>query len=271
VGTGGEPSDTDRGYLLDNRAAEAELRFASLSALFNPGTFRHMEDLGIAEGWRCWEVGVGGDSVLRWLADRVGRSGWVTATDIDVRWVEDAIADNLEVRRHDVAADEPLEGPFDLVHARLVLIHLPEREEALRRMVRSLRPGGWLLIEDFDSTLQPFACPDAVGAEQELANKIRAGFRALLTERGAEMAWGRRLPRLFREAGLVDVAADAYFSVAMPAALPMETANVEQIRDALVAGGCASSDEVDAHLAAVASGSVDMATAALISTWGRKP
>jgi hypothetical protein len=48
------------GYLLDNRATEAEGRFAALSALFDPVTFRHVDALGVAPGWRCWEVGAGG-------------------------------------------------------------------------------------------------------------------------------------------------------------------------------------------------------------------
>ena len=51
------------GYLLDNRALETEQRFDSLAALFNPVTFRHLETLGISQGWHCWEVGVGGPSV----------------------------------------------------------------------------------------------------------------------------------------------------------------------------------------------------------------
>src|ERR1700704_3941164 len=116
----------DSAYLLDNRAREAEQRFDSLSALFNPVTFRHIEMLGIGEGWRCWEVGVGGPSVPQWLAEHVGPSGHVLATDIDVRWAQEIGDDQVEVRRHDVANDDPPAEAFDLVHARLVLIHLPQ-------------------------------------------------------------------------------------------------------------------------------------------------
>lgn len=59
-------------YLLDNRAAYAGPRFDALSRIFNPVTFSHMEALGIQPGWRCWEVGAGGPSVARWLADAPG-------------------------------------------------------------------------------------------------------------------------------------------------------------------------------------------------------
>src|SRR4051812_32579151 len=72
----------DGGYLLDNQQVEAGVRFDALATLFNPATFRHIEALGIAEGWRCWEVGAGGASVPSWLADRVGPAGHVLATDI---------------------------------------------------------------------------------------------------------------------------------------------------------------------------------------------
>ena len=54
------------------------------------------------------------------------------------------------MRRHDVAREAPPGDPFDLVHARLVLVHLPDRERALAAMVGALRPGGWLLVEDAD-------------------------------------------------------------------------------------------------------------------------
>ena len=259
------------GYLLDNRAPEAEGRFDSLGALFNPGTFRHMEELGISTGWSCWEVGVGGPSIPRWLSERVGPSGRVLATDIDVRWAQASVAGNVEVRRHDVVADDPPSESFDLVHERLVLIHLPQRERALDRMISSLRPGGWVLVEDFDSVLQPFACPDEHGPAQQLANKVRAAFRALLTERGADLEIGRRLPRMLRNSGLVDVAADAYLGIATPAARGLEIANVQQIRDGLTAGGHVTVEEIDAHLGAVEAGELDVATSALISAWGRKP
>jgi len=110
----------------------------------------------------------------------------------------------FEVLRHDVGIDEPPAGPFDLVHARLVLVHVPQRSTALAAMVAALRPGGWLVLEDADPALQPPICPDEYGPAQQLANRLRRGFRTLLAQRGAELAFGRTLPRLLRQAGLVD-------------------------------------------------------------------
>ncbi|BDM69543.1 methyltransferase [Streptomyces nigrescens] len=258
-----------KGYLLDNRQVEAGTRFDALSALFDASTFRHFETVGIDEGWRCWEVGAGGPTVAAWLADRVGPRGRVLATDIDVSWTGTA-AEGVEVLRHDVARDEPPAGPFDLIHARLVLVHVPDRAAALRSMVRALRPGGWLLLEDADPALQPLICPDEYGPEQELANRLRRGFRHLLQQRGADLAYGRKLPRLLREAGLVDVAADAYFPIASPACDVLETATVHQVRDKLTAAGLATDEEIDRHLAHIAAGRLDLATSPMISAWGRR-
>jgi len=114
-------------YLLENRRPEAGERFAALAALFDPWTFRHLDALGLGEGWRCWEVGAGGVSVPRGLAERVGTSGRVLATDIDVAWMEPAAGEALEVRRHDVIRVPPPSDKFDLIHARLVLVHLEDR------------------------------------------------------------------------------------------------------------------------------------------------
>ena len=209
--------------------------------------------------------------MVRWLAQRVGPAGRVLATDIDVSWTEDAAAPWVEVRRHDVARDAAPAETFDLVHARLVLVHVTDRDEALRSMVRVLRPGGWLLVEDADPALQPLSCLDPHNPEEELANALRTGFRALMAGRGVDLAYGRKLPRLLRGAGLVDVAADAYFPVARPECAVLETTTIDLIRDDLVRHGIATDAEIEQHKASVAAGRLDLAQPPLISAWGRVP
>ncbi|WP_037668631.1 methyltransferase [Streptomyces griseus] len=258
------------GYLLDNRQTEAAERFTAFATLFDPTTFRYLEGFGVGSGWRCWEVGAGGTSVVSWLAKKVGPTGKVVATDIDTSRLTPAARPPVEVRVHDVGAQEPPGEGFDLVHARLVLVHVPDRDRALRSMVKALRPGGRILIEDADPALQPLTCPDEYGPEQQLANRLRQGFRRLLSDRGADLAYGRRLPRLLREAGLRDVTADAWFPLASPACAALESATIRQIRGDLVAAGLATQEDIDRHLANVASGTMDLATAPMISAWGRK-
>jgi hypothetical protein len=260
----------DEGYLLDNRQAEAGQRFDALARLLDPVTFRHLDAVGVGAGWRCWEVGAGGPTVPAWLAARVGPTGGVLATDLDTGWMRSVPA-GVEVATHDVGVDDPPAGPFDLVHARLVLVHVPRRAEALAAMIGALRPGGWLVLEDADPTLQPLICPDEHGPAEQLANRLRQGFRTLMAQRGADLAFGRTLPRLLREAGLLDVEADAYFPVTSRACTALEDATVRQIRGRIVTAGIATDTDIDQHLANIATGRMDLATAPLISARGRTP
>ena len=261
----------DEGYLLDNRDADAGARLGALAAIFDDWTFDHLGRLGLGAGSRVWEVGAGGPSVIRWLAARVGDSGRVLATDIDVSWAAAAAGPNVEVRRHDVGVDPRPAETFDVVHARLVLVHVPAREDALASMVEAIRPGGWLLVEDADPALQPLSSLDPRTAEEELANRVRTGFRTLLSEHGAELAYGRTLPRVLREAGLLDVAADAFVPLRHPASVDLEKTTIRMVRDQLVARQLATAEEIDRHLANVATGRLDLAQPPLISAWGRKP
>ncbi|MDJ1130431.1 methyltransferase domain-containing protein [Streptomyces iconiensis] len=268
------------GYLLDNRRREAGQRFDTFAELFDPWTFAHLDRVGLGEGRRCWEVGAGGPSVPAGLARSVGPTGRVWATDIDTSWltgpgagaVTDTATDAgpIEVLRHDVTRDEPPATGLDLVHARLVLVHLPDRAAVLARLASALRPGGWLIVEDADPGLQPLACPADTGAAGERAERIRRGFRALLAQRGADLEFGRSLPGLLRGAGLQDVQAEGYFPFTSPAGRELEAATVRQVRGQLVDAGPVTDAEIDAHLACLAEGTLDVTTAPLITCWGRR-
>jgi 2-polyprenyl-3-methyl-5-hydroxy-6-metoxy-1,4-benzoquinol methylase len=279
---------------LRMRQRISRAHYASLADLFNPSTFRHIDALGIQPGWRCWEVGAGGPTVPAWLARRVAPGGHVLATDIDVAALQEAIdvaalpeatgvaalpeatgvaalpeaaEPGFEVLRHDVAAERAPAAGFDLVHARLVVMHLAARGAALAAMTGALRPGGWLLLEDADLSLQSLACPDETGPAEQLANKIR---RASVGLRGDNLAFGRTLPRLLRGAGLTEVGADAYLPIAGPASARLEQTMIERQRDRLLAAGLLTAAEIDRHLADVAAGRLDLTTFTVVSAWGRK-
>src|SRR5215472_14035579 len=142
-----EQPDLGPGYRLTGRGrreAEDE-RLELLERLFDPRSRRRREM--VRPGWRCLEIGAGRGSMAVWLAERVGESGHVVATDIDLTYLERLDLPNLEVRRHNIL-DDPLDelspGTFDVVCSRLVLFWLAGRQEvAIRRMVECLRPGGW--------------------------------------------------------------------------------------------------------------------------------
>jgi SAM-dependent methyltransferase len=259
----------EAGYLFDNQQAHAGQRFDALSALFDASTFRHLSAVGLAAGWQVWEVGAGGPTVPTWLADQVTPDGHVLATDIDIAWLEGA--ERFDVRRSDVGTEPPPPGPFDLVHARLLLVHVPERDAALAAMVSVVRPGGWLVIEEADPALQPLVCLEERSPAERLANRLKAGFRTLLAERGVDLAYGRSMPRRLRAAGLVDVAADAYFPIGGRLNAELERATTAQIRQRLVEAGLATFDEIEEHLVNVAEGRLDLTTSPMVSAWGRRP
>ncbi|RII18455.1 Ubiquinone/menaquinone biosynthesis C-methyltransferase UbiE [Streptomyces sp. YIM 130001] len=246
-------------------------RGAALAALLDPATMRRIDRLGLTTGWRCWVVEAGGDALVGLLAKRVGPTGRVVATDLDVSWARSPIRPPLEVVRHDIGRDAPPGEGFDLVHVRLALAHVPDREQALRTMIRALRPGGRLLVEEADPALQPLPCPDEYGAAQQLANRIGKGCAAVLAGHGGDRAQGRTLPRLLREYGLVQVGADAHFALSGPEAAALDAATVGELRDRLVTGGCASDAEIDRHLEQLASGALEVAAPPLVSAWGRRP
>jgi SAM-dependent methyltransferase len=258
------------GYLLDNADREAPWRFAALSALFDPGTIRHLEDRGVAPGWHCLEVGGGSGSVASWLADRVGPTGRVLATDIDPRFLKFLKLPNLEVRRHDIAADPLPEAAFDLVHTRLVLMHLPEREKALERMISALKPGGWLVDEEYDSSSMP---PDPTVSAGEVLLKTQVAMMRLFDDRGMNRRYGRLLFGQLRAHGLVSVGAEAQmfmWQCGSPGA-SIVRANYEQLRGALIEGNYVTEQQLEADLARLDDPDFMMPSAILWSAWGRRP
>ncbi len=260
-------------YLFDNQDREAGDRFTALASLLDPWTTSHLERLGVSEGWHCLEVGAGGGSIATWLGERVGGSGWVIATDLDTRWLASRLsATNVEIRTHDLVADPAPEGPFDLVHERLVLIHLAERESILRRLIAELRPGGWVLAEDFDNSVVTNAFIDPGAGEDDVGNRIARGIQTLLRQRGADPSFGHSLPRLLRGFGLEQVGAEGFQVVDGGDAMrDLFRVNIEQSADQLVEHQLVARAELDGFLARLHAGAVDPSSPLLVSAWGRRP
>jgi SAM-dependent methyltransferase len=186
--------------------AQEARRHELLAEIADARTRALLGRLGLAPGWRCLDVGTGGASLARWLAERVAPGGTVLATDVDLRFAERGPRPaNLELRRHDVTRDPLPAGAFDLVHARAVLQHLEARELALDRMVAAARPGGWVVVEDLDwvqfdrqEIPEPFAT---------LSRRLRELARS---RNGYDDALGRRLLPALASRGLEQVSCDGH-------------------------------------------------------------
>jgi SAM-dependent methyltransferase len=267
--TSGTQSGYSR-YLLDNGTREAPARFAVLSALFDPGTIRHLEACGVGRGWHCLEVGGGSGSIAKWLADRVGPTGRVLATDIDPRFLESLNLPNLEVRRHDIATDPLPEAAFDLVHARLVLMHLPERETALARMISALKPGGWLVDEEYDSSSMP---PDPAASPGEVLLQTQVAMMRLMDDGGVDRLYGRRLFGRLRAHGLVSISGEArafMWQRGSPGAA-LVRATYELLRGAMIDGNYITQQQFGEDVARLDDPDFLMPSAILWSAWGRRP
>jgi hypothetical protein len=198
-------------YLLDHGWSGERDRLDGLGSLFDSGTVREFEAVGVGPGWRCLEIGGGSGTVARWLCNRVGPGGRVVATDLDTGFLEGLHLPGLEVRRHDIVVDELEVGAFDLVHTRLVLEHLRDRDLALARIVRALAPGGWLVVEAFELSRMAITSSNPSPAVRRAAVVLPALFRAVLTAvrpAGLDARVGHRLPAEFCRLGLTDVTAE---------------------------------------------------------------
>jgi SAM-dependent methyltransferase len=238
---------SDARYVFDNAHRETRERFPALSELYDGETIRCLQEVGVAPGWQCLEVAAGGGSIAQWLADQVGASGRVLATDLDTRFLEPLANSVFEVRRHDIASDPLSNAAFDLVHARLILVHLPERELALAKMVGALKPGGWLVCEEFDSLSMP---ADAGLHPAECALKAQAAMQRVMASRGTDTRYGRRLAARMRAIGLVEVRADGRMSMWQggSAGARLFRANFEQLREELLGTGLLTQTELDDDL-----------------------
>jgi len=197
-----------------------------------------LDRVGLRPGATCLDAGCGPGETMRLLAGRVGRHGVVTGVDVDA-----ALGAVTERSLHaegypqvrfvaaELTGDEPVPGgPYDLVYARLLLFHLPQRVAVLARLWDAVAPGGVLVVQDYD--LGPIDVVPPLASVEEVSRVISETFLAL----GCDIRAGFHLSQLFGEAGLgapdgTDVAGrieplvtgqrilSATFSSVLPAAL----------------------------------------------------
>ena len=214
---------------------------------------------------RCLELGAGAGSMARWMAER-WPTGQVTAVDIDARFLDAGWAPNLDVREDDIRTlDFPAES-FDLIHARTLFMHLPEREEIIARVATWLAPKGWLVLED----IATFPCEHSPYPAWRKAMMAVAG---LIERQGGDVRWARRRqPAVFADSGLDELGMSVQvFTVGDGSATErFWRAFLDQVRPALSAQGLLTDEEVDAALALFEDPRFVDTAEALVSAWGRR-
>ncbi len=161
-----------------------------------------LEQMALHRGQHVLEVGCGSGDDVRTIARRVGPNGRVLGIDSSPLIVAEAqrrSGDGLpvEFRVGDAFALDLADGSFDRCRAERLLMHARgEPADVVTELARVLRPHGRMVLFDIDwDTLV------VDGADRELTRRIVRSY----SDGVPNGTVGRALPRLMRDAGLVDV------------------------------------------------------------------
>ena len=253
-------------YILPHNLSGERQRLALMSDLLDPMNRTLLEKLGLRPGWRCLEIGCGNGSISQWLATKVGAKGHVTATDLDLRYVDNLRAPNLEVQRLDILKDAIEPDAYDLVTARAVLHHVKSPKKAVQRMIDFLKPHGVLLSIE----------PDFLPATAATPEPLRAFWQAWLEwskSAGVDYFIGRKMPALLCAAGLDRVSAEGntalYRGQSPWAKYWLET--LEELRPRLIDSGYITGPMLPRFNRLYSDPKLWTSAITFIASWGTKP
>ena len=189
-----------RQYLLgDSRREAARLR--AQARLWDPTSLALFDRLGVRSGLDILEIGPGQGSLHMELRRRV--RGPVDAVEqspaFAARLIRLCTRDGFGPGRIQVSSLMDAKLPpnhYDMIFARWVFLFLAEPEQHLKRLVRALKPGGLIALEDYHR--DSFAL---IPRPPEWLDFIAAD-RAFFASQGSDANIGARLPELYRKAGL---------------------------------------------------------------------
>jgi SAM-dependent methyltransferase len=187
-------------YLLGDSRTEAA-RLSAQARLWDPTAHALFDRLGVGRGWKVLEIGPGRGSLHLELRRRIGgpadavERSTVFADRLGKLCARDGLGAGT-VWRCDLAEAPLPQAHYDLIFARWVFLFLPDPAAHLRHLVRALKPGGRLAIEDYHR--DTFALLPAAAEWPAFMAADRAFFAA----QGGDVNIGARLPELFRAAGL---------------------------------------------------------------------
>ncbi len=180
-------------------------RLVRQAELVAPLTEQLFEKAGITSGWRVLDIGSGSGDVALLVARLVGPTGTVIGIDRDPdqinfakqRAMEHGVS-NVQFMSEDFRNIE-LRSPVDAIVGRLVLMYTAEPLEALRSVLRNLKPGGVIALQE---SVVDYDGPPCIEPRDCLAAKAVQWFRAGFKYSGVQPRMGMRLFGLMREAGL---------------------------------------------------------------------
>jgi SAM-dependent methyltransferase len=242
-------------------------RRRAYARIFDAPSRRFLSALAPAAGWRCLDVdgGAGAGELAGWLAEQ---GATVLAL---VPEAAPPPVPNVETRIGSLLTAQLVPASFDLVHGRAALIHAPQFVDGLAALLRALRPGGWLVLEEPDySAARAFT--GSFDQRQGFANVNRAR-EALFRAQRTDFGFGARLPGLLQARGLDALAiendAPLVRGGAPHAALVAEA--VASRADDYRATGLVSAGDLDGYLSFAADPSCWGIPHATIRAAGRKP
>ncbi|RZS39051.1 methyltransferase family protein [Herbihabitans rhizosphaerae] len=257
-------------YHLDTASHLGRKQVSYLEELLDARTTAYLDEIGIEAGQRCLELGAGGGSITRWLAERTGPTGTVVSVDLDVDYV--TAEPGVDVHRHDINDGLPVAGPFDLIHARLLLMHLPRRVEILRTLVDALAPGGWLVIGDFsDRPRRVLSAPTP--ADERVFDRVQhVAHTFLAREVGVSMTWAHEVDQHMADAGLTDISGQEYSRTVAGGTTGclLHRNYVLQLHERLISGGI-TEDELARYRTLMLEPRFRAWFYQFVCTWGRKP
>jgi SAM-dependent methyltransferase len=224
------------------------------------------------------ELGCGPRGYLDALSERVGPKGTVVGVERSEEAVELArklVADrglrNVVPVHGDARSTGLAAGAFDLAAARLVLVNVPQPEQIVAEAVRLTRPGGAVAFHEADAFTR--ICDPPLDAWTRLMDLLER----YADSNGIDLFVGRRLPRLLRDAGVVDVQSRPIVHIDPPghprrSILPDF---VDNLRERLLGDALVARDELDDLQAAVRRHLDDPHTLVIsdlfVQAWGRMP
>ena len=235
-------------YVFHRVGDQRELeRLRMIERVFDPASRRRLLATGLQAGWRCLEVGPGAGSIMTWMSEVVGPTGQVVAMDLDPKFLGESGQSNVEILRADIRTAQLQEQSFDLVHARYVLIHIPDYETALTKMFDSLKPGGWLVLEEPDFS----SSRGITGDEQGLASlrKVNQAIEQMYATLRMDYALGLKLPALIQRRGLqhLTVENDAPLCAGGSGMATVMKMSTKQLRERYLATGVVGQPDLERY------------------------